>query len=189
VGVGLENQDHRRLFYFEFQLVAYVKSQWHRIVADALLHRTMQGDNSPQPAAGISIAPPIPAALHCVGAVRRRQDRRHATRAASAAAAMESHPLKNILAIVLAGAVGFVAVPSLAADAATPNPQQERMKTCNAKATDKKGDERKKFMSECLSAEKKADDNKMAECNAKSKGMKADERNKFMSECLKKKAA
>jgi len=44
-------------------------------------------------------------------------------------------------------------------------------------------------MSECLSAEKKADDNRMAECNTKSKGMKGDERNKFMSECLKKKAA
>jgi len=30
--------------------------------------------------------------------------------------------------------------------------QQERMKTCNADAKDKKGDERKKFMSECLKA-------------------------------------
>jgi len=28
--------------------------------------------------------------------------------------------------------------------------QQERMKDCNAKAGGKKGDERKKFMSECL---------------------------------------
>jgi len=28
--------------------------------------------------------------------------------------------------------------------------QQERMKNCNAKAEGKKGDERKKFMSECL---------------------------------------
>ena len=28
--------------------------------------------------------------------------------------------------------------------------QQERMKDCNAKAGDKKGDERKKFMSSCL---------------------------------------
>ena len=102
---------------------------------------------------------------------------------------MESHPVKIVLAIVLAVGVGLVAVPSFAADAATPNPQQERMKTCNAKAGDKKGDERKKFMSDCLSAEKKADDNRMAECNTKSKGMKGDERNKFMSECLKKKAA
>lgn len=30
--------------------------------------------------------------------------------------------------------------------------QQERMKTCNVEAKDKKGDERKKFMSECLKA-------------------------------------
>jgi len=102
---------------------------------------------------------------------------------------MESHPVKIVLAIVLAVGIGLAAAPSFAADAATPNPQQERMKTCNAKAGDKKGDERKKFMSDCLSAEKKADDNKMAECNTKSKGMKGDERNKFMSECLKKKAA
>ena len=28
--------------------------------------------------------------------------------------------------------------------------QQEKMKTCNKEATGKKGDERKKFMSECL---------------------------------------
>jgi hypothetical protein len=96
--------------------------------------------------------------------------------------------VKTVLAIVLAAAVGIVAAPSFAADAAKPNPQQERMKTCNAKAGDKKGDERKKYMSECLSAEKKAHDSKMAECNTKSKGMKADERNKFMSECMKKAA-
>jgi hypothetical protein len=161
----------------------------HRIVADALLHRTMQGDNSLRPGAGISIAPPIPAVLNCHGPVRRRRDRQRATRAASAATPKESHLVKIIPAIVLAGAVGLFGMPSFAADAAAPNPQQERMKTCNAKATDKKGDERKKFMSDCLSAEKKADDNKMAECNTKSKGMKADERNKFMSECMKKKAA
>jgi len=30
--------------------------------------------------------------------------------------------------------------------------QQEKMKTCNAQAKDKTGDERKKFMSECLKA-------------------------------------
>jgi len=59
------------------------------------------------------------------------------------------------------------------------------MKTCNAKAADKKGDERKAFMKDCLSADKKESDNKMATCNTKSKGMKADERKKFMSECMK----
>jgi hypothetical protein len=31
-----------------------------------------------------------------------------------------------------------------------PEKQQNKMKTCNAEATGKKGDERKAFMSECL---------------------------------------
>jgi hypothetical protein len=90
--------------------------------------------------------------------------------------------MKKLLALSLIGAFAVLATPAFAAE----NAQQERMKTCNAKAGEKKGDERKKFMSECLSAEKKASDNKMAECNTKSKGMKSDERNKFMSECMKK---
>jgi hypothetical protein len=34
--------------------------------------------------------------------------------------------------------------------------QQEKMKVCNQKAGDKKGDERKAFMSECLKADKPA---------------------------------
>ena len=69
--------------------------------------------------------------------------------------------------------------------------QQEKMKECNAKAADKKGDERKKFMSECLSAKpaKAADtgnpqQNKMKECNVKAGQLKGDERKKFMSDCL-----
>jgi hypothetical protein len=70
--------------------------------------------------------------------------------------------------------------------------QQERMKDCNAKAEGKKGDERKKFMSECLkdpgpSAAQKKQQDRMATCNkeAGSKGMKGDDRKKFMSGCLK----
>ena len=72
--------------------------------------------------------------------------------------------------------------------------QQERMKNCNDKATDKKGDERKKFMSSCLKGEdagatdkQKAQQGKMKSCNkdAGDKKMKGDERKKFMSECLK----
>jgi hypothetical protein len=72
--------------------------------------------------------------------------------------------------------------------------QQERMKGCNAKATDKKGDERKKYMSSCLKGEddsaspkQKAQQEKMKSCNkdAGDKKMKGDERKKFMSECLK----
>ena len=79
------------------------------------------------------------------------------------------------------GAFAMVAAPSFAAE----NAQQERMKACNTEAGDKKGDERKKFMSTCLSNKKKESDNKMAACNTKSKGMKADERKKFMSDCMK----
>lgn len=39
-----------------------------------------------------------------------------------------------------------------AADDKKLTPQQEKMKACNAQAADKKGDERKAFMSECLKA-------------------------------------
>jgi hypothetical protein len=76
--------------------------------------------------------------------------------------------------------------------------QQNKMATCNAEAKTKelKGDERKKFMSECLSAKPAAapeaetgtdQQNKMKTCNAdaKTKDLKGDERKKFMSECLK----
>jgi hypothetical protein len=77
--------------------------------------------------------------------------------------------------------------------------QQSKMGTCNADAKTKelKGEERKKFMSECLSAKPAAaasapetgtaQQNKMKTCNAdaKTKDLKGDERKKFMSECLK----
>ena len=85
---------------------------------------------------------------------------------------------------------------SLSFGAAHATPQQEKMKTCNADAKTKalKGDERKSFMSECLSAKADApaadgattQQNKMKTCNAdaKTKALKGDERKKFMSECL-----
>ena len=72
--------------------------------------------------------------------------------------------------------------------------QQERMQACNDKATGKKGDERKKFMSSCLKGEdagasdkQKAQQSKMKSCNkdAGDKKLKGDERKKFMSDCLK----
>ncbi|MCW5798264.1 MAG: phosphate starvation-inducible protein PsiF [Nitrospira sp.] len=76
--------------------------------------------------------------------------------------------------------------------------QQNKMKTCNAEADTKglsgegKGDQRKAFMKECLSAkpEKAAagasQQNKMKTCNkdAKAKNLAGDERKKFMKECL-----
>jgi hypothetical protein len=66
------------------------------------------------------------------------------------------------------------------------------MTVCNKEAADRKGDERKAFMKECLSgkpqasAAQKAQQKKMKECNAEAKGMKGDERKRFMSDCLKK---
>jgi len=72
--------------------------------------------------------------------------------------------------------------------------QQERMKDCNAKAGDKKGDARKSFMSACLkgedaapSAAQKAQQSRMTACNkqATEKKLKGDDRKKFMSSCLK----
>ena len=70
--------------------------------------------------------------------------------------------------------------------------QQERMKDCNAKAGERKGDERKKFMSACLkgdapSAAQAKQQERMKECNkqAGDKNLKGDERKKFMSACLK----
>ena len=65
--------------------------------------------------------------------------------------------------------------------------QQSKMSECNKEAADKKGDERKAFMKNCLSAKKETPQQvKMKACNADAKGMKGDERKKFMSECLKK---
>ncbi len=91
----------------------------------------------------------------------------------------------------------------LAAVLATPQlsyagAQQNKMKTCNADADAKgfsgegKGEQRKAFMKECLSAKPAkaaagaTQQNKMTTCNkdAKAKNLAGDERNKFMKECL-----
>jgi psiF repeat-containing protein len=89
--------------------------------------------------------------------------------------------LKKLFALTILGLFAAMATPALAAE----NAQQERMKSCNKEAADKKGDERKKFMSTCLSDKKKAADSKMGACNTKSKGMTGDARKKFMSDCMK----
>jgi hypothetical protein len=74
--------------------------------------------------------------------------------------------------------------------------QQNKMKACNEQANAKglgegKGEERKAFMKECLSAKpvksgKTAQQEKMKVCNkeAGEKQLKGDERKKFMSTCL-----
>jgi len=70
--------------------------------------------------------------------------------------------------------------------------QQERMKACNERAADKKGDERKKFMSTCLKGDQPskaqaAQQARMKDCNkqASDKKLKGDDRKNFMSTCLK----
>ncbi len=76
--------------------------------------------------------------------------------------------------------------------------QQNKMKACNDQANEKgfgegKGEERKAFMKDCLSAKpekseggKENQQNKMKTCNkeAGEKKLKGDERKKFMSDCL-----
>jgi psiF repeat len=76
------------------------------------------------------------------------------------------------------------------------NSQQDKMKTCNAQAGDKKlaGDDRKAFMKSCLSAGSSApaakaltpQQQKMKTCNAdaKTKALTGDARKAFMKTCL-----
>jgi hypothetical protein len=91
--------------------------------------------------------------------------------------------MNHKIVLIAASLFALIATP-----AAIAGPQQEKMKACNAEAGDKKGDERKAFMKECLSAkkDKPTQQEKMKSCNAeaKTKDLKGDERKKFMSECL-----
>ena len=94
--------------------------------------------------------------------------------------------MKKWMSIVLMTAFAAVASAPLWAADKPMTPQQVRMKDCNAKATDKKGDDRKAFMKTCLSGEESAAKSKMSVCNTQAKGMKGDEHKKFMSDCMKK---
>ncbi|MDD5241732.1 MAG: PsiF family protein [Sulfuricella sp.] len=111
--------------------------------------------------------------------------------------------MKNLL-IALCLAAGFVS-PAFAAEGKAPTTQQNKMGACNKEAGEKalKGDERKKFMSDCLKAKApesakeaaapkaegapKEKSSPMSACNkaAGEKAIKGDERKKFMSDCLK----
>jgi hypothetical protein len=95
--------------------------------------------------------------------------------------------MKTLIALTLAGL--FACGTALAADAKGADtkmtPQQEKMKTCNADAAGKTGDERKAFMKTCLSAKPAKKESKLAMCNKKTAGMKKEERAKAQSECMK----
>jgi len=97
--------------------------------------------------------------------------------------------------LIAAIATTLFSLPAWAQDKDKPTAQQEKMKSCNAQASKKgmKGEERKAFMSDCLSADGKKDDQKMTaqqekmkSCNAQAskKALKGDERKAFMSKCL-----
>jgi hypothetical protein len=99
--------------------------------------------------------------------------------------------MKNLIGLL---ALSLFVLPAVAQEKKEPSAaqkkQQERMKDCNSKAEGKKGDDRKKFMSECLkdpgpSQAQKKQQERMKECNTKAEGMKGDDRKKFMSGCLK----
>jgi hypothetical protein len=95
--------------------------------------------------------------------------------------------------------VAALALPGFAQDttkkpSAAQQAQQQKMTDCNNQASAKnlKGDERKTFMSSCLSGSaaaapaKMTQQEKMTDCNkqASAKNLKGDERKKFMSTCL-----
>ncbi len=106
--------------------------------------------------------------------------------------------------LVLAALAAASALAAGAADAPKkePTPQQQRMSDCSKESKGMKGEEHKKFMSDCLKskdspadvkaamakgAAKPSQQDKMKTCNADAgkKNLKGDERKKFMSECLK----
>ncbi|MEO8118277.1 MAG: PsiF family protein [Rhodoferax sp.] len=103
--------------------------------------------------------------------------------------------LITLLGLTLSLSMGAAhAADAPAADAAAKTPQQSKMTMCNKEATDKKGDERKAFMKECLGAKpvaatsdkKMAQQEKMKTCNkgAGEKKLKGAERKTFMKDCL-----
>jgi hypothetical protein len=94
--------------------------------------------------------------------------------------------MKTLLSVI-ALFLGCLSLPALAADAPASAPlsqQQSKMTTCNADAAGMKGDERKAFMKDCLSAKKPTQQDRMKSCNAEAQGKKGDERKAFMKACL-----
>ena len=102
--------------------------------------------------------------------------------------------MKTILySLMTMAALGFTASAQAADAASAPSTQQSKMATCNKEATDKKGDERKAFMKDCLSAKAEAtaaasaptgQPSRMKTCNDEAKGKTGDERKVFMKTCL-----
>jgi hypothetical protein len=132
----------------------------------------------------------------CVGALSRGRARRarasiHAGHPA-AGQRERDNPMKNLRSVLALAAaalsLSIQAAPAKEASATAAAPgmtqQQSKMATCNTEAADKKGDERKTFMKQCLSAKPASQQDKMKTCNKEAAGKKGDERKAFMKECL-----
>ena len=106
--------------------------------------------------------------------------------------------MKNLFKLLTLAAFALAGSAHAADAASAPTKQQSKMGMCNKDAADKKGDERKAFMKECLSAKGAApaasasaatpQQSRMKTCNAdaKTSGKTGDERKAFMKSCLSK---
>ncbi|QEI07762.1 hypothetical protein FXN63_19405 [Pigmentiphaga aceris] len=82
--------------------------------------------------------------------------------------------------------LGAAMAPVHAADkTVAQSAQQGLMATCNKNAEGMKGDERKTFMSTCLSNKQLRQQEKMKVCNTNAAGKAGEDRKTFMSTCLK----
>ena len=97
--------------------------------------------------------------------------------------------MKKLLSLLALG-LSLTLVAAHAEEKTAPTAQQNKMAVCNKEAGDKKGEERKKFMSECLKAKPAGaakgtpQQERMKRCNTEAKGKTGEERKKFMSQCL-----
>ncbi len=99
--------------------------------------------------------------------------------------------MKKLLSLLALGLSLSLGVAHADDEKKAPTAQQNKMGACNKEAGDRKGDERKAFMSECLKAKPAAATTKatpqqerMKKCNADATGKTGDDRKKFMSQCL-----
>lgn len=92
---------------------------------------------------------------------------------------------KRCALLVLTFAAAVQAQPAPQKPDAKVNPQNERMAICNKQASGQKGEERKAFMSQCLSSNKITPQDRMKACNRQATGKTGEERKSFMSSCLK----
>lgn len=105
-------------------------------------------------------------------------------------------PVLFTLLATLCTAGSALAADPVKTPSAAQTAQRQKMTDCNSQATTQslKGEDRKKFMSNCLKAESNATEKlspqqeKMKTCNADAakKELKGDARKTFMSTCLKK---